>query len=99
MEPILITVKRSDEDREYDLAIQPDVPLSKLVGFIAQELGWSPEVVYFEIKENLRGTKLDPTKTLAEANVSDGASLEIIPAKKPSPREEENDGWHFIPID
>lgn len=84
MGPILITVKRSDEDREYDLAVQPDLPLSQISEFIAAGLHWEIEESGFEIKDLQTGIVLDSSNTLADAIVWHGTRLEFTPmSKKP----------------
>jgi len=96
MDPILITVKRSDEACEYDLAVQPDLPLSQVVEFIANGLNWKPEEWDFDVMDSQTGRKLDQTRTLSDANVWHGAKLDFIPARK---KKTDSTGFVFIQVD
>jgi len=96
MDPILITVKRSDEDREYDLAVQPNLPLSEVVKFISEGLHWELINSEFEVTDLQTGNKLDLDQTLAEANIWHGSRLEFTPiSRKPS----DISGWVWNQID
>lgn len=81
MESIIITVKRSDESSEYDLAVQTDVPLAQLSDFITEGLNWNSEGWNFEIKIEHAEQSLLPEETLNDAGVLDGAKLIFLPEK------------------
>ncbi len=87
MEQVIITVNRAGETQEIDLLVQPDMPISRLVSYIAEGLHWNKDnrgqAITYDVEAIPPGRILNSHETLASVEAWDGARLVFYPVPKP----------------
>jgi len=76
VERVIVSLIRRGEGKELDLEVPVDIPAGALVQEIALALGWDD---CSEIYADPPGRVLQPSETLAQAGVWDGARLFLQP--------------------
>ena len=76
---IIVTVKRQDEETDYDLEVPAGTPVSDLSQFIAMALGWpnksTGSAMSYSVYTSPPKRYIPPNESLADAGVWDGALL------------------------
>lgn len=116
MQRVIVTVRRTDETRARDLELPSDVEAKRLAEMIARALHWESDwagkTVNYQIQAEPLGRLLEPTESLENAGVSDGAWLVLrsgaqglttkLEAAEPAPRRSSKgpvERWRPLGID
>lgn len=84
MERVIVTVKRPDLERTWDLEVPSTLESMRLADMIIKAMHWTgdsdDQLVQYALAADPPGRRLAPAETLAEAGVWDGACLTLEPA-------------------
>jgi pSer/pThr/pTyr-binding forkhead associated (FHA) protein len=81
---VIVSVKRKDEGRSYDLEVPAEIPMIELSQLVAEALNWpntsSDETISYFVYASPPGRRLRSNECLADAEVWDGAELTFEPS-------------------